>query len=164
MRGAGARGITLLEMLVALTVLTLSLLAMAGLFPTAYTNVAKGGQQTAAAAAARQMMEMIRGEASFDAIARYADLDTTMPGTADWLALNGPEHSGVGAPGRLDRWRERVLALPSGRGRVAVIVLPGGVGPNGAPYARMASVTVRVEYREGSASGQDAVLSTYVAE
>ncbi|MBI2081754.1 MAG: prepilin-type N-terminal cleavage/methylation domain-containing protein [candidate division NC10 bacterium] len=164
MRGAGARGVTLLEMLIALTVLTLALLAMAGLFPTAYTNVAKGGQQTAAAAVARQMMEMIRGEASFDAVARYAGLDTTTPGTADWLALNGPEHSGAGAPGRLDRWRERVLALPSGRGRVAVIVLAGGVGPNGTPYARVASVTVTVEYREGSAGGRDAVLTTYVAE
>lgn len=164
MRRAGAPGVTLLELLIGLTVLMLALLAMAGLFPTAYTNVAKGGQQTAATALARQMMEMIRGEASFDAIVRYAGLDTTMPGTADWSALNGPEHSGAGAPGRLDGWRERVRALPNGRGRVGVIVLAGGVGPNGTSYARMASVTVTVEYREGTAGGQDAVLSTYVAE
>lgn len=164
MRNAGAPGVTLLEVLIGLTVLTVALLAVAGVFPTAYTNVAKGGQQTTATALARQMMEMIRGEASFDAIARYAGLDTATPGTADWDGLNGPEHSGAGSPGRLDRWRELVLGLPRGRGRVAVTVLPAGVGPNGAPYARMASVTVTVEYREGTAGRQEAVLGTHVAE
>lgn len=164
MRTAGAPGVTLLELLISLTVLTVALLAMAGLFPTAYTSVVKSGQQTVGTALARQMMEMIRAEASFDAIARYAGLDTATPGTPDWLALNRPEHSGAGAPGRLDRWRDRLLALPNGRGRVAVTVLPAGVGPNGTSYARMASVTVTVQYREGAAGGQEAVLSTYIVE
>lgn len=160
----GAPGVTLLELLLGVMLLTLALLAMAGLFPSAYINVTKGGQQTAGTALARQMMEMIRSEPSFEAIARYAGLDTATPGTADWLALNAPEHSGAGAPGRLDRWRDRVLALPGGRGRIAVTVLPAGVGPNGTPYARMASVTVTVQYREGTAGGLEAVLSTYVTE
>ncbi|MGH7360233.1 MAG: type IV pilus modification PilV family protein [Candidatus Methylomirabilales bacterium] len=164
MRSAGARGVTLAELLVAMAVLTVAILGIAGMFPTAYTNVTKGGQLTTATALARQMMEMIRGEPALDAVARYQGLDTAAPGTPDWAALNSPEHSGPSAPRRLDRWRQSVLTLPGGRGRVDVTVMPAGVGPNGTAYGRMASVTVTVEYRVGMVGGQQAVLSTYVAE
>lgn len=164
MRSGSARGVTLLELLIATVILTVAILAIAGMFPTAYTNITKGGQLTAATALSRQMVEMIRAEPTFDAVVRYQGLDTAVPGTADWAALNTPEHSGPSAPRRLDRWRQSVLVLPSGRGRVALTVAPAGAGPNGTPYGRIASVTVTVEYREGMAGGLQAVLSTYVAE
>lgn len=164
MRCGAERGVTLLEVLIAIVLLTVAILAIAGMFPTAYTNVTRGGQLTAATALSRQMLEMIRGEPTFDAVVRFQGLDTAVPGTPDWAALNTPEHSGPSAPRRLDRWRQSVLALPSGRGRVAVTVAPAGVGPNGAPYGGIASVTVTVEYREGVVGGPQAVLTTYVAE
>ncbi len=164
MRSAGEHGVTLVELLIAITVLTVAILAIGGMFPSAYTNVTKGGQLTAATALSRQMVEMIHAEPTFDAVLRYQGLDTAAPGTPDWAALNTPEHSAPWAPRRLDRWRQSVLNLPNGRGRVAVAVTPAGVGANGTPYARLASVTVTVEYREGAVGGQQAVLSTYVAE
>jgi type IV pilus modification protein PilV len=164
MRSGSARGVTLLELLIAIVILTVAILAIAGMFPSAYTNVTKGGQLTAATALSRQMAEMIRAESTFDAVVRYEGLDTAVPGTAEWAALNTPEHSGPSSPRRLDRWRQNVLALPNGRGRVAVTVVPAGAGPNGTPYGRIASVTVTVEYREGAVGGQQAVLTTYVAE
>lgn len=164
MRSAGEHGVTLVELLIAIVVLTVAILAIGGMFPSAYTNVTKGGQLTAATALCRQMVEMIRGEPTLDAVVRYQGVDTAAPGTPDWAALNTPEDSAPSAPGRLDRWRQGVLALPRGRGRVSVTVTPAGVGPNGTPYGRLAAVTVTVEYREGAVGGQQAVLSTYVAE
>jgi len=164
MRPSGARGVTLVELLIAIAVLSVAILALGGMFPSAYTNVTKGGQLTTATALCRQMVEMIRGEPTFDAVLRYQGVDTAAPGTPDWAALNAPEESAPSAPGRLDRWRQSILTLPRGRGRVSVTVTPAGVGPNGTPYGRLAAVTVTVEYREGVVGGQLAVLSTYVAE
>lgn len=164
MRPSGARGVTLVELLIATAVLSVAILGIGGMFPSAYTNVTKGGELTAATALARQMVEMIRAEPTFDAVLRYQGLDTAAPGTPDWASLNTPEHNAPSAPRRLNRWRQGVLTLPNGRGRVSVTATPAGVGPNGTPYGRLAGITVVVEYRGGVVGGQQAVLSTYVAE
>ncbi len=56
----GARGFTLIEMLIGLTVLSVGLLGIAGMFSTAYTDVSAGGKTTMALTAAREIVEDMR--------------------------------------------------------------------------------------------------------
>lgn len=53
-------GFTLVEVLVAASILGVILLAVAGLFSTAYSNVGDGGRRTKAVALAKQKMEELR--------------------------------------------------------------------------------------------------------
>jgi prepilin-type N-terminal cleavage/methylation domain-containing protein len=56
----GDRGLTLVEILVAMTVLAVALLGIAGMFETGYTTATAGGKMTLALTGARQMLEDIR--------------------------------------------------------------------------------------------------------
>jgi prepilin-type N-terminal cleavage/methylation domain-containing protein len=55
-----SRGFSLVEVLVAASILALCLLAVLGLFSTAYSNVGDGGRRTKAVALAKQKMEQLR--------------------------------------------------------------------------------------------------------
>jgi prepilin-type N-terminal cleavage/methylation domain-containing protein len=55
-----SKGFSLVEVLVAASILALILLAVAGLFSTAYSNVGDGGRRTKAVALAKQKMEELR--------------------------------------------------------------------------------------------------------
>lgn len=55
-----SRGFSLVEVLVAASILALILLAIAGLFSTAYSNVGDEGRRTKAVALAKQKMEQLR--------------------------------------------------------------------------------------------------------
>lgn len=54
------KGFSLVEVLVAAAILAVILLAIAGLFSTAYSNVGHGGHRTKAVALAKQKMEEFR--------------------------------------------------------------------------------------------------------
>jgi Tfp pilus assembly protein PilV len=54
------RGLSLVEGLVAATVVALAFLAVASLFPTAYSNITYGGNQTRAANYAVQKIEQLK--------------------------------------------------------------------------------------------------------
>lgn len=54
------RGLSLVEGLVAATVVALAFLAVASLFPTAYSNITYGGNQTLAANYAMQKIEQLK--------------------------------------------------------------------------------------------------------
>lgn len=54
------RGFTLVEVLIAGTLLAVALLAIASMFPTAYSNVEYGGRRTKAVTLAQQKMEALR--------------------------------------------------------------------------------------------------------
>jgi len=56
----GDRGLTLIEILVAMTVLAVALLGVAGMFETGYTTATAGGKMTMGLTGARQMLEDIR--------------------------------------------------------------------------------------------------------
>ncbi len=55
-----SRGFSLIEVLVAASILAVILLAVVGLFSTAYSNVGDGGRRTKAVALAKQKMEELR--------------------------------------------------------------------------------------------------------
>jgi prepilin-type N-terminal cleavage/methylation domain-containing protein len=55
-----ARGFTLIEILLGITILVIGILGAASMFGTGYTNVAEGGRMTMAVTAARQMLEDVR--------------------------------------------------------------------------------------------------------
>jgi len=56
----GRTGFTLVELMIGMTVMSIGLLAIAGMFQTGWTDVAKGGKATIAANAARQALEELR--------------------------------------------------------------------------------------------------------
>lgn len=63
MRRGTARGFSAIELLVGLAILTLALLAVASMFPTAYSNVAWSGKDTAAVTLGQQRIEWLRTQA-----------------------------------------------------------------------------------------------------
>jgi prepilin-type N-terminal cleavage/methylation domain-containing protein len=76
----GGRGFTLIEILVGMTVMTVGLLGVAGMFSTAYTDVSAGGRTTMGLTAARQIIEDIR-LLPFDSIADLNNFNTDSPGS-----------------------------------------------------------------------------------
>jgi len=56
-RSRGVRGLTLIEVIIGMTILSVGLLGIAGMVSTGYTNAAAGGKMTMALTAARQMLE-----------------------------------------------------------------------------------------------------------
>ena len=69
-------GLTLIEVLFALTVIAFALLGVAGMFPAALRSVLSGGQTTKATALAREMMDMIRADQFSQLVTRYNNLNT----------------------------------------------------------------------------------------
>jgi prepilin-type N-terminal cleavage/methylation domain-containing protein len=76
----GGRGFTLIEILIGLTVMTVGLLGVAGMFSTAYTDVSAGGKTTMALTATRQIIEDMR-LLPFDNIADLNNFNTDNPGS-----------------------------------------------------------------------------------
>ncbi len=71
-RGLRSRsGFTLIEILIAMAVLTVGLLGVASLYPVAYVNVDTGGKRTEATALAQSFLEQLRtiGANDFDGMA-----------------------------------------------------------------------------------------------
>ncbi len=86
-RPMGDRGLTLIEILVAMTVLAVALLGIAGMFETGYTTATAGGKMTLALTGARQMLEDIR-TIPFGNLLNLNGFDTNTPAT---LPANNPE-------------------------------------------------------------------------
>ncbi len=57
------RGFSLLEVLIAISILAVAILAAASMFPTAYTNVNRSGVDTVAVTLAQQRFEWLRNQA-----------------------------------------------------------------------------------------------------
>ncbi|HTU00394.1 MAG TPA: hypothetical protein VMG58_01210 [Candidatus Sulfotelmatobacter sp.] len=77
-RCASARGagVTLIELLFAASITAVTLLGVAGMFPTAFRSVVEGGKQTKATALAQLMIEAIRSEPFNLLVDRYDAFDT----------------------------------------------------------------------------------------
>jgi prepilin-type N-terminal cleavage/methylation domain-containing protein len=86
-RPEGARGFTLIEIMIGLTILVVGILGVASMFGTGYTNLAEGGRMTLAVTAARQMLEDIR-TIPFNNLPNLNGFDTNNPGTQP---ANNPE-------------------------------------------------------------------------
>jgi len=82
-----SRGFTLAEVMIASMVLMIGLLAVAGMFPVGYGQVADAGRLTLAVTGARQILEDV-GALPFANLANLNGFDTTNPGT---LPASDPE-------------------------------------------------------------------------
>ena len=138
---------TLIEILLAATVLVVALLGMAGMFPVAYQNIKFGGQMSKATALAQEMMEILRNE-SFTNLDSYKDLNTSACGSGtDSIATN------------CRKWRDDINAvgLPSGSGSIDICTTSCTSTDD------LAQVTVAVDWTERTGS-KKVELVTYVAQ
>jgi type II secretory pathway pseudopilin PulG len=181
-RRIDATGLTLIEFLIATSIMAFAALGVAGMFPAAFRSVVAGGQVTKATILAQEMLNAIRNE-PFDIVYLspssgncywgYSGFDTrnSLPGSCT---------SGTGSPESLNnkkKWKNDLLGggaqtgggrgLPLGYGTVAVTCL--NVSPS-SPYtlttgtcssANLLRVTVTVFWDQNAS--RSVPLVTYVA-
>lgn len=119
-------GLTLIEVLFALSVLAFALLGVAGMFPSAMRSVSVGGQMTKATMLARGMIDMIRAD-QFDRMLGYNGFDTGSVTVT--CPVPPPTASSPDADYNKKKWtcdiaasgtRDTGQGLPGGRGTIAV--------------------------------------------
>jgi len=143
------RGLTLAEVLLAAAIISVAVLAIVGLFPTALQNVRYGGHMSQASSLAQEMIELIRTQ-PFDAVFSYNGLDTR----------NAPSPLPPAVLAHFNRWKTDIApANPAGallQGFGTVQVLENALG-----LADLKQVTITVGWRE---SGNQTIrIVTYVA-
>ncbi|MFQ5847191.1 MAG: prepilin-type N-terminal cleavage/methylation domain-containing protein [Candidatus Methylomirabilales bacterium] len=74
-----AEGFSLVEVLIAASILAVALLALASMFPTGYLNVDQGGEQTTAVTLAQERIEWLRNQ-SYISLAAGTSTETAIPG------------------------------------------------------------------------------------
>ncbi len=144
------KGLTLAEVLLAAAIISVAVLAIVGLFPTALQNVRYGGHMSQASSIAQEMIEMIRTR-PFAEVSSYNNLDTRLPAPG-----------GLTAPvlAHFNRWKTDVApanpagALPQGWGTVQIV-------ENALGLADLKQVTITVGWRESG--NQTITIVTYVA-
>lgn len=104
------RGFTLIEVLIAMAVLTIALVAIAGMFPAGYRQVTDAGRMTLAVTAARQMLEDLRN-VPFDSLDNLNGFNSENSGTQP---ADDPER------GVARRWRYAVAGDGDGFNLTAV--------------------------------------------
>jgi type II secretory pathway pseudopilin PulG len=144
------KGLTLAEVLLAAAIISVAVLAIIGLFPTALQNVRYGGHMSQASSLAQEMIELIRTQ-PFATVSSYNNLDTRLP----------PPPTLTGAPlAHFNRWTNDIApanpagALPQGFGTVQV-------EENALGLADLKQVTITVGWRESG--NQTISIVTYVA-
>lgn len=143
------RGLTLAEVILAAAIISVAVLAIVGLFPTALQNVRYGGHMSQASSLAQEMVELIRTQ-PFNMVSNYNGLDTR----------NAPPPLPPAVQAHFNQWKTDIApanpagALPQGWGTVAVGAVPGGP-PD------LLQVTISVGWREGG--NQTITIVTYVA-
>ncbi|MFQ5656483.1 MAG: prepilin-type N-terminal cleavage/methylation domain-containing protein [Candidatus Methylomirabilales bacterium] len=145
------KGLTLIEVLIAVAILGVSLLAIASMFPTSTRVINESGKQTRAFSLARWMAEQVLATSSFADIPLYNGQSTAQANFNTGSAV---------VDVNLTTWKETVEEVPAGG-------LPEGVGQitvmvTGAAPARLATVTVEVTWPNDR--GLSAVLTTQVSE
>ncbi len=178
--GPGAAGLTLAEVLIAASVLSVAILGMAGAFPTGLRQVGYGGHITKATSLAHQMLEEIRSDPSYYVL-RYngkngrgvdTDAPANFPDDWPWSCASGYSWGEQFCGNtKLNRWRQDVIGdsgdgrvLAQGRGTVAVVdhenKVPGG-GTAVSGITTMLRITVTVSWT-GQAGGQQVTLTSTV--
>jgi len=144
------KGLTLAEVILAAAIISVAVLAIVGLFPTALQNVRYGGHMSQASSLAQEMIELIRTRPFAD-VSLYNNLDTRLP---------APGGLPVPVLAHFTRWTNDIApanpagALPQGWGTVTVGAVAGGP-PD------LLQVTITVGWRE--AGNQTITIVTYVA-
>lgn len=173
----GARGVTLIEILIAGAILAVALLAIANMFPTGYTNVTEAGRRTMSLTAARQILEDARS-LPYDNVTALNGFDSTNPAT---LPVNQPERNiarrwryalaGEGdgftyIQAERDQWATLSTAVPLG-GSVQVSVVAVSTCPTApcppnpvSASATLQQVTVTITFPARAGNMQLATLVT----
>jgi prepilin-type N-terminal cleavage/methylation domain-containing protein len=174
----GGRGFTLVEILIAMTIMAVGVLGTLGMFHAGYNTVGEGGRTTMALTAARQMLEDAR-LVPFNNLATLHNFDTdnagSLPGDPVALAIARKWRYALAGPGtgwtftstETQQWSRLLSGIGSGssvagRGVVTVADFGGlpGTPPTlgGVPVTvRQVTVTVRVP-----AGGRALTLSTRI--
>lgn len=143
------RGFTLVELLVAATILLVALLGIAAVLPTADLSLHQAGQISKAVALAQEMIEMVKND-PFSQLALYSGVDTRSTGTYPVDDPNPPIPGDAGnfmGGSNVTKWATDIaLYLVTGAG------ITGGYGTitvstvatdgTGAPILRKISVAV----------------------
>ena len=144
-------GLTLPEVLLSAVIITVAVLALVGLFPTALQNVQYGGHMSQASSLAQEMIELIRTQ-PFSDTGSYNGLDTR----------NAPP-GGLPAPvlAHFNQWTNDISppsgVLPQGWGTIAVTPETGP--PDLSSDLLRVSITIGWQER----GPQTITLVTYVA-
>lgn len=165
----GGRGLTLVEVLIAMIIMAVGVLGTLGMFHTGYNTVGAGGRKTMALTAARQMLEDVR----MIPFANLPNLDGFNTNSSSTLPSNDPERTiaqkwryalaGEGAGwgitptqmaqwGRLSSGAGEGVAI-SGSGQITVTTL------GTPPTMRQVNVTVWVP----AVGGSPVILSTRIS-
>jgi type IV pilus modification protein PilV len=165
------QGLTLVELLIAISVIAFATLGVASMFPTALRTVMAGGQMTKATMLALEMIDMIRSD-PFNAIEpRYNNLDTkNLPGATcpaeihNFSDLSDHQQNFNKLKWRCDLAPSGALAagqgLPAGYGRVFVACVDASGVAGSCSSTDVRRVTVRVSW--GLVVSQSVSLSTDV--
>ena len=146
-------GVTLVEFLIATSIMAFVALGVAGMFPAAFRSVVVGGQVTKATVLAQEMMDMIRNDPFDSLVSRYNGFNTNS------LSVTCPL-ADVDKGDTKKKWKCDLLAdtvktggrgLPAAYGTVAVT----------SPMADLLRVTVTVFWDRNGARSVN--LVTYVA-
>ncbi|MBI4380619.1 MAG: prepilin-type N-terminal cleavage/methylation domain-containing protein [candidate division NC10 bacterium] len=124
------QGLTLVEVLIAMAILSVAMMGVIGLFPVAHQHLRVGGDLTKATALAQRMIEVLRDE-RLQALPRYHQADTRQHSSfpADDLEGTPPFHGGSS----FQRWRDDIAsAALSGEvnpswGRIEVTSIDSGL-------------------------------------
>ncbi len=108
------KGLTLVEVLIASTVLLVGFAGLITLFYFGYSDVDEAGRGTAAVATAESMLEFIRTQPTNPPSLRSVHLFDGVTTAGGGVCPDPPRAAGCAA------WVARVLALPQGAGSVTV--------------------------------------------
>ena len=120
-------GLTLVEVMFAVSVLAFALLGVAGMFPSAMRSVQSGGETTKATILARGIIDMIRADAFDSLVSRYNNFDTSK--LTITCPVTPPTPSSPDSDYNKKKWKCDIAAsgtrdtgqgLPAGRGTVTV--------------------------------------------
>lgn len=155
--GCDVRGMTALEVLIAASMISVALLAIASMLPTSHANVDHAGRISKATALAQQMLESIKND-TYNQVVLYNGVDTRNPATypVDDLASVPQFRGGT----NVQRWANDIqeagvtsVRLSGGSGTIAVTT----------PTAGLRLVTVQVFWTERGAQ-ESVLLQTLIAQ
>ena len=145
------RGLTLVEILIAMAILSVAVLGIVGMLPVAYQHLRVGGDLTKATALAQRMIELLRDE-RLQTLPRYHQADTRQNSSFPADDLEGTQAFYGGSA--FQRWRDDIASAAFGGevhqswGRIEVASIDRGllsltvtVGWQAAPTERTVQLT-----------------------
>ena len=100
-----SQGLTLVEVVIAMAIISVAMMGVAGMFPVAHQHLRLGGDLTKATALAQRMIELLRDE-RLQTLPRYHQADTRQTGSLpiDDLDETPPFNGGSS----FQRWRDDI--------------------------------------------------------